>query len=101
MLVDHADAELISVFRGPYDDLFSVHEDLALIGKVDTGKHVHQRCLAAPVLAEQREDLTLMHGQGDVFVRGYFAERLAYSFQFNCIFSHSAYSCVNIVSFGL
>ena len=60
MLVYHADAEVEGVLGRANDDLAPVDVDLALVGVVDAGEHIHERGLAAAVLAEQGQDLALV-----------------------------------------
>ena len=53
VLVDHADAQ-IAAHRGErMVTALSLHVDLALIGVVDAGDHVHQGRLAAAVFPQQ------------------------------------------------
>ncbi len=52
VLVNHADAVGKSVLGGADGDGFAVYEDLALVGEVDAGEHVHQRGFAAAVLSQ-------------------------------------------------
>ena len=59
MLVDHTDALVEGVFWRPDGHGLAVHEDLALVGVVDSTKHVHQRGFSAAVLTEQRENFAL------------------------------------------
>ena len=54
MLVNHADPGRDRVARGTEVDAFAVDADLAFLGLVHAGEHVHQRALARAVLAEQR-----------------------------------------------
>ena len=76
MLVYHAYAEIERVLRGAYHDLFPVDEYLPLVGEVNAGEHIHQRRLAAAVLAEQREDLSPVNVQPYLVVCHDLAERL-------------------------
>ena len=84
MLVDHADAEIKSILRRADDDRLSVNADFALIGEVDAGKHVHERCFAAAVLAKQRENLAPVYVEPDSVVRNDGAEGLCYVAHFDC-----------------
>ena len=77
VLVDHADAELERLLRRAYRDLLAVYGDAALVGVVYPREDVHQRRLAAPVFAEQREDLPPADIQRDVMVGLDRAEALA------------------------
>ena len=38
-------------------DVPAAHADAALVGSIHAGKHVHERALAGPVLAQQGMDL--------------------------------------------
>ena len=68
MLVDHPDPAVESILRIRDGDRLTVHEDLALIRIIDAGDHVHQRGLAASVLAEDGKDLPVIDIQGDMVV---------------------------------
>ena len=68
MLVDHADAEGKSVLRRTNDDFLAVDGDLALVGEVDAGEHVHQGRFAAAILTQQGEDLAAVDVQPDLVV---------------------------------
>ena len=60
MLVDHADAVCESVLGRGYRYGLSVDENLPFIGKIDAGKHIHQRRLARSVFSEKRHDDALV-----------------------------------------
>ena len=51
MLMDHADAKINGVLGGTDGDGLPVHEDLALIGEIDAGDHVHQCGFSAAVFS--------------------------------------------------
>ena len=57
VLVDHGDAAREGVFGGADGDGLAVDQNLALVGEVDAGEHVHQRGLAAAVLPQEGENL--------------------------------------------
>ena len=77
MLVHHADFILERILRRVDDDRLAVHEDLAFVGTVDAGDHVHQRRFAGAVLAENGEHLALFEVEVHVLVGDDFgAERL-------------------------
>ena len=82
MLMDHADAVVECVFGGGDGHRLAVNIDLSLIGKVDAGKHIHQRGLAAAVFTQQRQDLAFAQFQIDGVVRHDLAEPLRYVFHF-------------------
>ena len=68
MLVDHADAEVEGVLRRADHHVPAVDGDRALVGEVNAGEHIHQRGLAAAVLAEQRQDLAAIDVKPDLVV---------------------------------
>ena len=75
VLVDHADAEGKSVAGGFYGRERAVHVDLAAVGVIDPGDHVHEGGFAAAVLAEHGQNLAAPHVHGDVAVGDHGAER--------------------------
>ena len=68
VLVDHADAQIQRVAGGADRHGLVADVDLALVGEVDTGDHVHQRGFAAAVFAQQRQNFAAPYAQRDVFV---------------------------------
>ena len=66
MLVDHPDAVVEGIARRVDRGGLSAHQDLALVRVIDPGDHVHQRGLAAAVLAQHGQDLALPDGHADV-----------------------------------
>ena len=52
MLMDHSDSEVVGILRGTYGDFFSVNINMSGIRKIQSGKHIHKRCLAASVFTE-------------------------------------------------
>ena len=64
------------VARGANLHFLAAHEDLSLIGIVDSGDHVHQRGLAAAILAQYGQNLAIAHGQVDLVVGHNLAEAL-------------------------
>ena len=56
------------------------------IGEVDAGEHVHQRCFAAAVFAEQRQDLALVQLQVNGIVCRYLTKPLCNILHPNCAF---------------
>ena len=52
MLMNHADFVIESVLGRSDDCLFSVDENLSVIGKINAGNHVHKRRFTASVFAE-------------------------------------------------
>ena len=83
MLMDHADAQVERVVGRGDGDLFAVDEDLAAVGEVDAGEHVHQCGLAGAVFAQQGQDLALVDGQRDLVVGHDGAESLGDIFHLN------------------
>ena len=82
VLMHHADLIAEGVLRRGDDDLPPVDEDLPFVGVVDARDHVHERRLAAAVLAEQSEDLSLPEREIDALVRRDRAEIFADVFEF-------------------
>ncbi len=76
MLVHHADAGVNGVLGVAEMDGLAVDEDLALVGPVEPGEHVHQRGFAGAVFAEQAEDLAGPDLQVDIGVGDHRAEAL-------------------------
>ena len=68
VLVDHADAQVQRVAGGADGRRLVADIDLALVGEVDTGDHVHQGRLAAAVFAQQGQNLAAAHAQGNILV---------------------------------
>ena len=68
VLVDHADAQVERVLRAADGDRTAVHLDLALVREIDAREHVHERGLAAAVLAQQGQDLAPVDVQIDLLV---------------------------------
>ena len=86
VLVDHADTVSKGVFRRADRNRFTVNVDLPLIGEVDAGEHVHQRCFAAAVFAEQRQDLALVQLQVHGVVGRHLSKPLCNILHPNCAF---------------
>ena len=82
VLMHHADLIAEGILRRGDDDLLPVDEDLSFVGIVDAGDHVHERRLAAAVLAEQSEDLAFPQGETDALVRRDRSEIFADVFEF-------------------
>ena len=76
VLVDHTDPVFKRILRGCDDDLLPVIVDLPGIRKINTGKHIHQRRLAAAVFSQDRQDLTAVDVQSRVFIGHDRTERL-------------------------
>ena len=68
VLMDHADAQGKGVLGGGDGHRLAIDVDLPLVGEVDAGEHVHQRGLAAAVLAQQGQDLALVQFKVYIFV---------------------------------
>ena len=98
VLVDHADVQIKRVLRGADLHFLPIHEDLAFVGIVDAGEHVHKSRLAAAVFAEQGQNLTLMQLQTDRFVRHDLSEALGDVSQFDCVCQASHPFCLGIRS---
>ena len=76
VLVDHADAGGDRVPWRAQLDRLATDPDLALVGTVQAGEHVHERALACPVLAQQGMDLADAQVEVDVIVGDDSRERL-------------------------
>ena len=68
MLVNHTDPVPEGILGRADDNLFPVDQDLAFIGKIDAGDHVHQGGFAASVFAQDGQDLLPVHIQVHAFV---------------------------------
>ena len=68
VLVDHADTKVKGILGRGNGHRLVVDVDLPLVGEVDAGEHIHQRGLAAAVLAQQGQDLTFVQIKVHVFV---------------------------------
>ena len=87
VLMDHADAQIERILGGGDGHRLAVDVDLALIGEIDAGKHIHQRGLAAAVFAQQRQDLALAQFQIHGVVGHDLSKALCHVFHFNRICS--------------
>ena len=85
--MDHADAVLKSGLRRGNVHGLAVNIELALVGEIDAGEHIHERGLAAAVFAEQRQDLALVQLQIDGVVRRHLSKPLCNILHFHCAFS--------------
>ena len=83
MLMDHADAVGKGVLGGADLDLHAVFQNVPLLRHVDTGQHVHQRGLAAPVFSEEAQDLAALDSQVHTVVGNDLAKTLCDIDQFN------------------
>ena len=92
VLVDHADAQIQRIAGGADGNSLVPHVDLALIGVVDAGDHVHQGRLAAAVFPQQGQDLAPAHAQRDILVSHHRAKGLGDVLQTHGVFGlrHSA-----------
>ena len=77
VLVNHADAQAQGIPGGADIHRFIPHIDLALIGVIDAGDHVHQGGLARPVLSQKGKDLAAADFKGHVMVGRHFTEGLS------------------------
>ena len=81
MLMDHADTQRQRIPGRADVRQLIVDVDLALIGIVNAGDHVHQRCLAAAVFAQKGQDLAAADLHGDILVCRDPAEGFGYMFK--------------------
>ena len=84
--MNHADAQWEGVPGRADRNLLAVHQDLPLVGIVNSRDHVHQRRLAAAVFPQNGEDLPRADGQTDPVVGDHLAEPLGNVPQFNGVF---------------
>ena len=68
VLVDHADTQIEGILGRCDGHRLVVDVDLPLVGEVDAGEHIHQRGLAAAVLAQQGQDLAFVQFKVYIFV---------------------------------
>ena len=76
MLMNHADAQSEGVLGRADDHLAALHIDMARVRKINAGQHVHQRRLAAAVLAQHAQNFAAAHGQVHVLIGDHRAEML-------------------------
>ena len=77
--------ETIANYGGTDGDGLPVYEDLALVGEVDAGEHVHQRRFAAAVLSQKGEDLSFPDIQINVVVGHYWTKGLGDAAHPDCV----------------
>ena len=68
VLVDHADTQIEGILGRCDGHRLVVDVDLPLVGEIDAGEHIHQRGLAAAVLAQQGQDLAFVQFKVYIFV---------------------------------
>ena len=83
VLMDHTDTEVESILGGSNGHRLIMDVDLSLIGEIDAGEHIHQRCLTAAVFAQQRQNLALVQLHVDAVVGHNTAEALGNVLHFN------------------
>ncbi len=76
MLVDHPDSPGDRIPRAAEADRLPVDPDLAAVGLIKAGEHVHQSGLAGPVLSDQGDDLPRLKLERDPVHRQHRAEAL-------------------------
>ncbi len=69
MLMNHSDSMFHGIEGRAQVDALSLDEDLALVGVVNAVKHIHERRLPCPVLAEQCMNFSLTKGKAHVVIR--------------------------------
>ena len=84
MLIDHANAESKGVLGRTYGDRFTLYINLTLVGIIDARQHIHKRCLAAAVFAEQCEYFAFAYLKRGVVICDSRAEALGYITHFDC-----------------
>ena len=63
VLMNHANAIGKGILGGTDQRLLAIDENPALIGKIDAGEHIHERCLAAAVFPQQSQNFALVDVQ--------------------------------------
>ena len=58
--MNHTDAIGKGILGGTDQRLLAIDENPALIGKIDAGEHIHERCLAAAVFPQQSQNFALV-----------------------------------------
>ena len=81
--MDHADTVVERVLRGGNGHRLAMNVNLTLVREINAGEHIHQRCLAAAVFTQQRQDLALIQLQIHSIVCHDFSEALCYILHFN------------------
>ena len=96
MLVHHTDAERDGLLRVIDGNFLSVDEDLSGSRPVHAVQYVHERRLAGTILAEDRVDLALVHGQVDVVIRSEVSELLhdVLHLDDDSAYIHVAFHCI-------
>ena len=77
MLLDHGDSQSHGIPRRCNILLHSIDPDLSGCHMVDPVQDIHDRALAGSVLAQQRDDLSLVQRDGDIVVRQHLRKTLA------------------------
>ena len=77
MLLDHRDPQSHGIPRRCNILLHSIDPDLSGCHMVDPVQDIHDRALAGSVLAQQRDDLSLVQRDGDIVVRQHLRKTLA------------------------
>ena len=85
VLVDHADAKVKRVLGRADLHFLSLDEDLAMIRVINARKHVHERGLATPILAQKRKDFAFAQRKADIVVRYDLAECFSDAAHFDCV----------------
>ena len=85
VLMHHADTQFLGIFRRIDGYLFPVHKNLTAVRLVNTGKHVHQCCLAGTIFAKQSQNFTGLDIQLHIFIGHHAAEGLCNSLQLDGI----------------
>ena len=94
MLMDHTDLMIECVLRRTDFHLFSVDEDLTLVGIVNPGNHIHQRRFAAPVFTENGKDLSITKIKVHVLVRNDLTELFGDSLELQRKIGFHSVSCL-------
>ena len=81
MLMYHTYSQLKRIGGTCYFYLFPVYDNFTLIGKINTGKHIHKSCFTASVFAQKRKNFTLSYFERNIFIGNNFSEVFTYFFQ--------------------
>ena len=89
LLMHHEHSSIASVARTRGSIGFAVEKERSVIGKKNTGEHVHERALPRPVLADERAHFTRRNRKIDAVHGERGTETLPYPFRFETLqFNH-------------
>jgi hypothetical protein len=68
VLMNHTDTIFECILGGGNGSGLSVYQDFTLVRVINTRQHIHQRCFAAAVFTQQRQNFTTMNVQRNIAV---------------------------------